>query len=390
MKLYVFNPDTDLALAHNDENYLAPASIRRMAHDLALLPVWYAQPGSFVLASSAYNADYLKKMRALFPLSVELITEPELVEDSDMEILPWGWNPALRKRLLKLGAPERCLPSAEYIAEYRNLSSREKGAEVLVKLEEKEENFYCGQSYRLQTLSSCRSFIESQEACVLKAPWSGSGKGLNWCQGVFTKSIEGWCEHVLKEQGLVMGEPLFNKVKDFAMEFYSNGHEVAFVGYSLFTTNRSGAYNGNDLLSSSTIEKQIEVYVPREVIVDIRKKLCVMLAEICSNLYVGYLGVDMMVCLLPDESYAIHPCVEINMRMNMGLVSYLFREKFMIPESVGKFFIEYIPSSQHLRAKHELDLIEHPLVIENGKLLSGYLPLVPVTPTSVYRAYVLV
>ena len=45
MKLYVFNPDTDMALANNEENYMAPASACRMAQDLALLPVWYAQPG---------------------------------------------------------------------------------------------------------------------------------------------------------------------------------------------------------------------------------------------------------------------------------------------------------------------------------------------------------
>ena len=45
MKLYVFNPDTDMALANNEENYIAPASARRMAQDLALLPIWYAQIG---------------------------------------------------------------------------------------------------------------------------------------------------------------------------------------------------------------------------------------------------------------------------------------------------------------------------------------------------------
>ena len=42
MKLYVFNPDADMALGNNEENYMAPATIRRMAEDLALLPIWYA------------------------------------------------------------------------------------------------------------------------------------------------------------------------------------------------------------------------------------------------------------------------------------------------------------------------------------------------------------
>ena len=57
MKLYVFNPDTDMALANNEENYIAPASARRMAQDLAIIPIWYAQPGRAELAQSANNAD---------------------------------------------------------------------------------------------------------------------------------------------------------------------------------------------------------------------------------------------------------------------------------------------------------------------------------------------
>ncbi len=67
MKLYVLNPDTDMALGNNEENYIAPATIRRMAEDLALLPIWYAQPGSGVLASSAYNADYLQTDATVVP-----------------------------------------------------------------------------------------------------------------------------------------------------------------------------------------------------------------------------------------------------------------------------------------------------------------------------------
>ncbi len=53
--LYIFNPEHDLALASGETNYMAPASARRMASELALLPMWYAEEGSAVLAPSAYN-----------------------------------------------------------------------------------------------------------------------------------------------------------------------------------------------------------------------------------------------------------------------------------------------------------------------------------------------
>ena len=124
MKLYVFNPDADMALGNNEENYMAPATIRCMAEDLALLPIWYARPGSGVLASSAYNADYLKQMQQLFRLDVHLVTEPELPDYADVRVMPWGWNPAIRKRMLKGGVLEKNLPTPDALDKYRMKAAR--------------------------------------------------------------------------------------------------------------------------------------------------------------------------------------------------------------------------------------------------------------------------
>ena len=73
MKLYVFNPDADMALGNNEENYMAPATIRRMAEDLALLPIWYAQPGSgttsgsFPLSSPGILSSIIQRVSFLCP-----------------------------------------------------------------------------------------------------------------------------------------------------------------------------------------------------------------------------------------------------------------------------------------------------------------------------------
>lgn len=88
----------------------------------------------------------------------------------------------------------------------------------------------------------------------VEAPLSGSGKGLNWCKGTFTPFISGWCTRVAALQGGVIAEPIYNKVEDFALEFYSDGAgEVTFAGYSLFRTGKSGMYEGNYLLSNEAI-----------------------------------------------------------------------------------------------------------------------------------------
>ena len=63
---------------------------------------------------------------------------------------------------------------------------------------------------------------------------------------------------------------IYNKVEDFAMEFYSDGiGGVTFEGYSLFHTGKSGMYEGNCLLSNEAIRKQLSQYVPLETLTDL-------------------------------------------------------------------------------------------------------------------------
>lgn len=64
--LYLFNPDQDLALASGEVNYMPPASARRMAEELALLPVWFADGPCSVLAPSAYNQSFWKRCSTYF------------------------------------------------------------------------------------------------------------------------------------------------------------------------------------------------------------------------------------------------------------------------------------------------------------------------------------
>lgn len=259
--LYLFNPEHDLALASGEINYMPPASARQMAAELALLPVWYAEEGSAVLAPSAYNLDYMKRMQQLLGLSVHLMTEPELASERNLDIRPWGWDIAVRKRLLDLGIEKHALPSIEQLNKLRSCSHRSCAVELLPHLQL--DNYFCGESFYLTLPEEWKSFVESHDTCLLKAPLSGSGKGLNWCKGIYTPSISGWCLRIGSQQGGVIGEPVYNKVEDFAMEFHSSGDgRFNFIGYSQFRTGGSGAYEGNRLISNAAIEHNLSEYVP--------------------------------------------------------------------------------------------------------------------------------
>lgn len=388
--LYLFNPEHDLALASGETNYMAPASARRMASELALLPMWYAEEGSVVLAPSAYNLDYVKKIQELLGLSVDLITEPELAIEPDLDIRPWGWDVALRKRLSVLGVDEVLLPSMGQLNDLREYSHRSKAVALLPELQLNE--YFCGESYYLKTPEEWKRFVEGRKECLLKAPLSGSGKGLNWCKGIFTPFISGWCTRVAASQGGVIAEPIYNKVEDFAMEFYSDGAgELTFVGYSLFHTGKSGMYEGNRLLSNEAIRKQLAQYIPLEALMDLENCLKYRLSALVGTVYKGYLGVDMMICRFPENEkpvFRIHPCVEINLRMNMGVIARFLHDRYVRPGSTGRFVIDYHPSEGEALQEHERMSATYPLESREGRVYSGYLPLVPVHRRSCYRAWI--
>lgn len=386
--LYIFNPEHDLALASGEANYMPPASARRMATDLALLPVWYAEAGSAVLASSAYNLDFLEEMRALLDVPVRLVTEPELADGTVWDVRAWGWNPALNRRLAGLGVDERSLASPGQLEKLRLGSHRSSAVGLLPRLRLGE--YFCGESFWLTCEDDWRRFVESRDSCLLKAPLSGSGKGLNWCRGVFTSSISGWCLRVGRSQGGVVGEPIYNKVEDFAMEFRSSGGgRVSFAGYSQFSTTQSGAYESNLLLSDAAVERNLSSYVPLAELHKLRDVLGQELSALFGSFYTGYLGVDMMLCRFPEYPFfRIHPCVEINLRMNMGVVARLLYDRYIHPDVTGRFSVACAFSDGEALERYRRMQADFPLRIEGGRVCSGYLPLVPVTSRSRYSAYV--
>ncbi len=384
--LYLFNPDHDMALANSDVNYMPPAAARQFAVDMAIFPAWYADEDSNILASSPYNKSFLDQMRLLFPSLPQLITEVEIAEKDYLPV-PWGWNPALCKKLSNLGIPQSHLPTAARLNAIRKASHRMLAVELLSKLTV--NSYYCGSSVYLTDINELRHFVQNNNPCILKAPLSGSGKGLNWCKGTFTFHIEHWCGNVLKQQGGVVAEPLYNKIIDFAMQFRADADgELTFTGYSLFETNASGAYVGNILTSDASIETRLTRYISVESLEATRQSIIKELNGVFAGVYTGYFGVDMMICKFDDEPrYRLHPCVEINLRMNMGMASRLIYDRYVHPGSTGKLKIEYYSSADELKKETSALKKKYPLSWVDGKICSGYFPLIPVKPDSRYHTW---
>ena len=380
--VYLFNPENDMALASGSPYYMAPANIKKMAADLSALPAWYALPGSGVLVSDERRREWMLQEYGSM-LEVDWMLE---VPESCDRICPWGWNPALLRRLGELGVPDGSLLSKEQMSKLRTLSSRQMAVELLPRLRVEQT---LGESNLFTSLENLKAFEAKGERILLKSPWSGSGKGIRMLEDLSDPSVYGWAKRVISSQGAIVVEPYYNKVVDFAMEFYVGHEDVSFVGYSLFETDCRGIYKGNVLASNAMIEEELSVYVSLDVLASVRERCLKELGRIYQGVYEGYLGVDMMICREGNE-YLAHPCVEVNLRMNMGVVSRILYDRFLPDGTKGTYVIEYFSCQGDALSFHECMKRDFPLIKDDKRIKSGYLSLSPVFQETSYLIYALI
>jgi hypothetical protein len=365
-KLFLFNPENDMALGCGDIYYKPTAVVQRMARELSALPAWYAPAGSAVWTDADFGSWPVR------PEGVECVR----AFTPDYELCPWGWNPALVHRL---GIQKE-------VEGIRRLSSRRTAVEVLAELGG-------GSSEWITSVEALYTYIYNKE-CVLKAPWSGSGRGVYFVSRTgLTDSQRGWAERILRTQGALVGEPRYRGVVDFAMEFRADEQgEVHFVGYSLFETDGQGAYKGNVLASDEEIEAQLTRYVGREQLWEVRRRLQDILCRKLEGQYEGCLGVDMMIRseISEEARYFLHPCVEINLRMNMGLVAHRFYEHYVSPGAKGQFVVAYSPRKGEALERHGRMQAENPCMVSENRVVKGYLSLTPVAEDTCYQVYIVI
>lgn len=379
--IYYFNPEHDMAMANFTPYYKAPAEIKRMAADMSVLPAWYAEKGGWVKVNNLCHVEEWES--PLFPSDISW-TENWI----SMPCSPWGWNPALVYSLQKV-ISSGFLPDEKRLHKLRYLAGRQRCTEILQEFSD--FPLICGDADVCTSIESVRSFVDIQGEVILKSPWSGSGRGLaRVSPSTWSKPIEGWISRIIRTQGAVMAEPFYSKVTDFAMEFHvSQEGKVCFAGYSLFETDTFGNYKANLLLPNEEIERRISLYVPVIFLNEVREKLIKKLSALLKDCYVGYLGVDMMICV-QDGNYKLHPCVEINLRMNMGVVARLIFDRYVVHNSQGRYITEHYRADGEALNFHRTMCEQAPAHIVGNQLLSGYLSLTPVRTDTRFQAYILI
>lgn len=275
----IFNPEHDLCLANGSAHYVPPESALNFAR------------------TSKHLMGYIYPEAKLFS-TAEVGQEVKNIPNAQIKIIPWGWNLTLRTQLLKQGVPESLLPSEESLLCWRQLQHR---------------------STVLPLQPDCRAAVDEVEveemigrhgAVVMKAPWSGAGRGLRWVTSKMSDHDRRWMRKMVHEQRCVIVEPRREVRDNFALEYYVEGGRLRFVGFSLFES-INGVYRHNLLLSDEEIRSRVGFHQ------SLQNDLECWLGKNIAPLYEGPLGVD----YISSKQGEIH-LTELNLRHTMGLVAH--------------------------------------------------------------------
>ena len=111
-----------------------------------------------------------------------------------------------------------------------------------------------------------------------------------------------------------------DKVLDFAMEFFINDNKsVDFLGWSVFHAAEHGAYGYNYVESQEELLQRIGIDPEF-----LQRLIAYHQQHLSKTSYRGPVGIDM----LKTADRHIHPCLEINFRLNMGILALLLYEQY--------------------------------------------------------------
>jgi hypothetical protein len=402
--IYVFNPTCEYAIANGHDSWHPNKLLQKMELDLETLPMFFSTPKDYVLVDKLPSSKFKKSLRQLniktpnFILTENISGNKEFLNLQKNKLLPWGWSPAMHKQLsvLKPGCSDEFKKSPVYFwqPESKNLYSKKFARGILKTLiSEYPDDSFIQQDKIAEICTTQKEFevcIKRWGRIMVKAPWSSSGRGLQPIVKSFIHQ-KVWAKllGIVNEQGYAIVEPYLDKVFDLAYIFELKKGKVIFCGTSNFTTNKKGQYIGNSLngLPDETDKNILDFVktIPQKIIQPLIK---IIEGSDLSKYYEGFFGVDTLIYNDKSGTIKVNPCLEINVRQNMGLLS-LRLEKLIHADKKGIYRIYYKPGTTFLQFKKKMEK-KHPLKISNHKIESGFFSLTEALNNTLFGAYILV
>lgn len=284
-----------MCLANGDKNYVPPQSALDFSKNgMNVMRIMYGEKNE-VITSDGFS---------------EWVANNPSVEVSS--IVPWGWDSRLKNQLEKQNVPQTLLPNDEKLHNMRRLQHRT----TILPLQQ--------HAWMVTKEDELIELLDRYHSIVMKAPWSGAGRGLRWVTDTLSNTDLAWFAKTVASQQCVVVEVRQSVKHNFAIEYYISNHQVELTGLSLFET-QSGVYRHNVLLYDDEIKEMVNFSTASECSLRNWLKLFV------APLYDGPLGID-LICNNEGELFVC----EMNLRHTMGMVAHSYLQQH--PESHGSLW----------------------------------------------------
>ncbi|MBO4489031.1 MAG: hypothetical protein J5741_05170 [Bacteroidales bacterium] len=370
--IHVFNPEHDYALANNGPHFVPPESAIRFARDCAPFLCYLMDQDDLLF--QPYDAEK------------PFLTAQGLPADNPNpqdDVSPWGWDALVLRQLRSKGF---CLDDrwTDYVQHVRELAHRRHTIHALEHLQKAWPSRHLPEFPKeLTSAEDAERYIQEHHDVIFKSPYSGNGRGHLYAHGECSPTLTRQITGVIRRQASIMAEPMYHILQDFAMEFVCQSGEASFAGYSLFSTLHYG-YAHNELCSDAQIVDTLSQWIPKETLETVKESLITYLNQTIAPYYSGCVGIDM--CVYDNDGIHLHPMIEINLRMTMGMAAHRLYERHIHPSATGIMCLEYRPKglSDYLQQQSE----QEPLKWEDGLWRSGFHVLTPIHEETQYAVCV--
>lgn len=366
--LIVCNIGHEVALEAGDAlHYTPPRLIRQMRSALWSLPLW-AVP--VWLDGASWWVHPFSESLSPYLTDHELshIAKGDL---GDSELMLWGHERSLAHSLAKQYGlsggeasselPQELMPcwtraaSARFFESYSSVPWRSRVA-MITQVEELAK-------------------LLTQGPCLVKLPYSSSGRGL-WRINQLDSQLEETLRKLLQRHGTLLVEPLLDKQQDYGAEYYiDETGEVQFVGLCAFETDGQGRYLESLCQApEETLQRLTESLSDPDELAQTLAQHRAYLSREVAPYYCGAVGIDLLT-YRPDgvsSRIALHPWVEINLRYTMGHYALDLYRKRVPQGSLDQYRFGILSAP---RAKALLSTADAPTLDDVGRLCSGLLPL---------------
>ena len=443
----VFNPEHDMALANGDKHFIAPRNIREMAHDLAPLMEFVEEDGVLVWGWDHAIKSQLLRMGVAaetLPTDGALTALRQCSERASAHRLLHAFHadhpdgPYIGESILAHSLDDVAAYASRHghIILKDPLSSSGKGLRHV-----NEGGLPLPLSQPKVDARTFRSLAQRGKARGrsqgggTSEPSEQSGGGMSSFSSSLEK-VKNWANALIRRHGYLTAEPYYNKVQDFAMEYCVREGQCRFIGYSLFNTNAHGRYESNLLMKDEKIETLLTQYIPHSALHEVRDWVIthfthIIPAEWDTTHHPLYFGIDMMVVMTTDDGqqitdrisacecyvnlhtnppasaaeqktkftselkiqnseFKLHPCVEINLRLNMGIIAHEVHRALLAPGTEGSFHVTAFPTEEAAQQFHRKHTEQFPTTYCEGKIASGYHALTPILPLTRHHAYIMI